>query len=426
MTVVDAASRTFSSLRRHRNYRLWFFGQMTSLTGTWVQNVAFAWYVISVTNSGVATGVLMACQFTPQMLLGMFGGSIADRFNQRKTLIFTQSSSLLVAAAITLISLTGHLSVPIVDAAAALYGLIQVADAPARQAFTMQMVGREELPNAVALNMSLFNTSRALGPGIGGVLIAVAGLTVCFLVNALSFLGVLIALVMMRPHELYAPKRKKTEASGARQVTEGMRYAWHQPDVRLTLGLILVVAMVSMNFQTLLPVLAKKTIHGGPETFGWLTAAFGIGAIIGGLTAALVARPRWPLLLGAGFFYSVALLVLAPQTTVLPAAVALFACGIGFALYGAQSNATVQLSTPDHLRGRVMALYVFFFIGTTPLGSLLAGWLADHSTGLAFGVCGVTGLVAISIGALTKTNYRLPRRRLVITSPDPASSVMRE
>jgi MFS family permease len=401
-----AAARTFVSLKQHRNYRLWFAGQIVSLTGTWVQNVAFAWYVISVTNSALATGVLIACQFTPYLLFGLFGGGIADKRDVRKILVITQSANLVVAAVTATVSITGHLSVLFVDIAAVLIGVVQVFDSPARQSFTVQMVGRKELPNALALNMSLFNTSRAIGPGIGGVLLATAGVSVCFVVNALSFLAVLVALLMMNSAELFRPVRS---VNAAVKFTAGMAHAWRHRDTRMSLALLLVVSTLGFNMQTLLPVLAKKTILAGPATFGWLLSAFSVGAIGGGLVVAAIARPRWKVLLGAGSVYALGLIALAPMRTVLPALIALFIAGVGFAIYGTMSNATVQLNSPDHLRGRVMAIYAYFFLGTTPIGALISGWLADRSTALAFEVTGGISLAAVLTVVVIRYRGSAPR-----------------
>jgi MFS family permease len=410
----SAASRTFVSLKQHRNYRLWFVGQITSLTGTWVQNVAFAWYVISVTNSALATGLLIACQFTPYLLFGLFGGGLADNRDVRKILVFTQSGSLLIAAATALVSITGHLSVPYVYVAAILLGFVQVLDAPARQSFTVQMVGREELPNALALNMSLFNASRVIGPGFGGILLATTGVSVCFVVNAFSFLAVLIALLMMNPGQLFRPVRSPQHV----KFTAGMAHAWRHKDTRLALGLLLVVSTLGFNMQTLLPVLAKKTILAGPSTFGWLLSSFSVGAIGGGLIAAGLTRPRWKLLLGSGAVYSLGLIALAPLRTVGPAAIALLVAGFAFAIYGTMSNTTVQMNTPDHLRGRVMAVYAYFFLGTTPIGALFSGWLADRSTALAFEVTGGISLLAVLVAiAIRKYSFAPPKLKSTGVAP---------
>jgi MFS family permease len=414
MSPRSAASRTFVSLKQHRNYRLWFAGQITSLTGTWVQNVAFAWYVISVTNSALATGFLIACQFTPYLLFGLFGGALADKRDVRKILVFTQSSSLLVAAAIAVVSITGHLSVVLVDLTAIVLGFVQVLDAPARQSFTVQMVGRDELPNALALNMSLFNTSRVIGPGFGGILLATAGISVCFVVNALSFLAVLVALMMMNPKQLFRPVRPAQNV----KFTAGMAHAWRHKDTRLALGLLLVVSTLGFNMQTLLPVLAKKTILAGPSTFGWLLSSFSVGAIGGGLIAAGLTRPRWKLLLGAGAVYSLGLVALAPLRAVGPAVIALLIAGFAFAIYGTMSNTTVQMNTPDHLRGRVMAIYAYFFLGTTPIGALFSGWLADRSTELAFVVTGGISFVAVLVAmAIRKYSVSSPELKSRTVAP---------
>jgi MFS family permease len=393
-------ARTFTSLRKHRNYRLYFSGQVVSVTGTWVQNVAQAWLVIELTHSPVAVGFLAVCQFGPFALFGLLGGALVDRLDYRRTLLATQSAMMATAAALGTLALLHVAQVWMVDVIAACYGLVQVVDMPARQSFTIQMVGRRELPNAVALNSSLFNASRVVGPGLGGILIATAGVGVCFLVNAASFLAALASLRLMRTEELHPVQRAGRGSSMLANIREGLAYARQTPSVRLVLAMLLIVATIGINFNVLLPVLASGTLHLGAEAFGLLSASFGAGALAGALVSASLSRARLPLVIAAAGGFGAFELLLAFQGSVIGASIALALVGICFSLYTANSNASLQLVVPDQLRGRVMSLYAYVFIGTAPLGGLFAAWMAQHGgTRLAFVVAGAASLVAAAYGA---------------------------
>lgn len=393
--------RTFASVARHRNYRLWFIGQAVSVSGTWVQTVAQSWLILQLTHSAGAVGIMAACQFGPFAVLGLLGGVISDRLDNRRTLIFTQAASMVCAAALAVLALTHLAVVWEVDVLAALNGLVVVLDTPSRQAFTVQMVGRRELPNAVALNSSLFNASRIIGPGIGGLIIATAGVGLCFLVNAASYLAVLAALLLMRPGELHTVERSPAGQSMVRGLRDGLAYAWATPPVLLVLCLMLVVATVSINFNVLLPVLASNTLHAGPEAFGAVTACFGAGALVGALLSATMARASWPVLLGGAATLGAAELVLAPQHSLVPALLILAVLGAAFSLFTSNSNSTLQLHVPDRLRGRVLSLYAYVFFGTAPLGGVLTGWLAQRGgTSVAFLIAGGTAVLAAAAGAV--------------------------
>ncbi|HEY2705739.1 MAG TPA: MFS transporter [Candidatus Dormibacteraeota bacterium] len=415
---------TFASVRRHRNYRLWFFGQVVSVTGTWVQNVAQAWLVLQLTHSAGAVGVLAACQFGPFAVLGLLGGVISDRLDNRRTLVATQAASMLCATLLAVLALTHVAVVWEVDAVAALSGLVMVMDTPSRQAFTMQMVGRRELPNAIALNSSLFNASRIMGPALGGLIIASAGVGLCFLINAGSYLAVLAALLLMRREELHPVARSETRTSVLRGLREGLAYAWVTPPVLLVLLIMLAVATVSINFNVLLPVLASHTLHAGPEVFGALSAAFGAGALAGALLSATRGRASWPVLLGGAATLGAGELLLAPQRSLIPAAIILAVIGVAFSLFTSNSNATLQLVVPDHLRGRLLSLYAYVFFGTAPLGGVLTGWLSQRGTTPALLAAGGTAVAAAAAGTLVWRRVLAPGRRARSRPvPEPAGEV---
>ena len=385
-----AGRRTFASLRIHHNYRLFFGGQVVSLAGTWMQNVALAWFVVELTSSPLAVGFLAFCRFLPFTLFGLVSGVLADRLDNRRMVIGTQTASMLVSIALAALAFSGAAEAWHAYTLAALGGTALVFDAPGRHALTFQMVGRAELPNAIALNATLFNASRLMGPAIAGFVIATAGVAACFAVNAVSFLAVLASLLLMREDELVQLEREErpTLVAGVR---EGVAYVLHSPRLRLLLAMTTVVSTVGFNFHVLVPVLASETLHAGPEVFGLLSAAFGGGALVGALLTAALGRASWKVLLLGNAGFAVTLLALAPQRNAVLAGALLFVIGACFTLWTSNSQSILQLTAPDHLRGRVLSLYLFAFAGLAPLGSLFAGWLAEvGGTELAFGLAGAS------------------------------------
>jgi len=409
---LRAQRRTWSSLRKHRNYRLFFSGQVVSVTGTWMQNIAAAWLVLELTGSPIAVGVLMLCQFLPATALGLVGGVIVDRLDVRRVVIVTQAASMVLAATLAGLTLGGVVEVWHVYLLTGLRGVSLVFDHPARQQLTFQMVGRDELPNAVALNSGLFNGARVIGPALGGAVIAGAGPGAAFLINAVSFLAVLASLRLIRPAELRPLDRgddPPTLVDGSREAFAFLRRV---PLAGVVLGTVLLVTTLSFNFNVLLPVLAKRTLEEGPEAFGVVTACFGAGALVGALLAAAISRASPKLLLAGVAGFGVAQLALAPQTTLAAAAPFLFASGLAFTIWTSNANSTLQLATPDRLRGRVMGLYFFAFNGAGPAGGMLAGWLAAvGGTALAFTVAGSTALV-VTAGAAVVLGRRFEGARL--------------
>jgi MFS family permease len=411
--LLALQARTFASLRKHRNYRLFFTGQVISLSGTWMQNIALAWLVVELTHSPVALGILAFCRFGPFTIFGLFAGVLADRFDNRRLVMTTQAAAMCVSIALAILALTDSATVWAAYALAFLGGTTFVFDAPGRHAMTFQLVGRDELPNAVALNASLFNASRTVGPAIAGVVIAVAGVGVCFVINAFSFLAVLTALAMMRKEELHPVEREETPPPLLRSIRDGIGYVRRSPRVRLLIGAVAVISLISLNFNVLLPVLASETLDVGPEGFGILTAAFGLGALGGALLSAALSRASWKLLvLGMGGF-GIAQLALAPQKTLVVACVLLFAAGISFTLWMSNTQSILQLTSPDHMRGRVLSLWLFAFAGSAPLGGLVAGWLTDiGGTALSFTVGGIASLMVAGVMLARPWQSVVPAGRL--------------
>lgn len=399
MTTLAFAlrARTFRSLRRHRNYRIFFTGQLVSLAGTWMQNVALAWLVIELSGSAIAIGALAFWRFDPFTVFGLMAGVVDDRFESRKLVMATQAGAMAVSIALAIVTLTGTATLPIVYILAALGGIALAFDAPGRQSLTFQMVGPRELPNAVALNSGLFNGSRIIGPAIAGVVIAAVGTGLCFVVNAMSFLAVLAALAIVREEEL-----RPVERDPSARIIDGLRrafaYAWGDRQLRLILTVVTLVSTVGFNFHVLVPLLAADTLHVGPEGFGLLSAAFGVGALAGALTAATFRGASWRLFAVGAMSFGVLVLLLAPVQNAYLAGLILVGIGISFTLFTANANALIQLAAPDHLRGRLIGIYLFAFLGLAPVGGLFAGWLAEiGGTSLAFAVAGVVSLATIVV-----------------------------
>jgi MFS family permease len=403
-----ASARTFVSLKRHHNYRLFFFGQLTSVAGTWMQNIALAWVVVQLEphSRGLALGALAMCRFGPFTLLGLAAGVVTDRFDNRRTVIVTQSVQMFFSAVLAVVTLVGHVHLWQIYVIAALSGVALVFDAPARQNLTFQLVGRDELPNAVALNSSLFNTARIFGPALAGVLIAAFGAGWCFAINAASFLAVLGSLLAMRVSELFplADRRRPTLWRGTR---EGFRYARRNRTVWVILMMMVIFSSICFNFNILLPLLAKNTLSAGPRTFGIISACFGAGALIGALSAAAIARARWRVMFIGAAGFGITELLIAPVHSTALAGALLFVCGVFFTSYTATSNTAIQLASPDYIRGRVLGLYYYAWNGLAPLGAILVGWMCDRGgTELAFGVGGISALAMTALGAVAVTRPR--------------------
>jgi MFS family permease len=392
--------RTFASLA-HRNYRLYFAGQVVSVTGTWMQNIAMAWLVLALTHSPVAVGLLALCQFLPFTVFGLFAGVIVDRFDVRRLVIGTQAVSMVLAFALAVPTLLGYATPELIYVLAALRGTVLVLDAPSRQALTFRMVGPRELPNAVALNSSLFNGARVVGPALGGAVVALAGAGVCFAFNAVSFLAVLAGLLLMRTDELLPAERGDTRPRLLAGTREALGYVRRTPQAGTVLILVAIVSTFAFNINVLLPVLTKNTLNAGPATFGIVTGCFGGGALTGALFSAALARASMRIFLLGMTAFGLAELFLAPLRTAPAAGAMLFCLGLSFTMWTSNANSTLQLAAPGHLRGRVVGLYYYAFNGAGPAGGIISGWLASvGGTELAFAVGGGVTLVSVAVAAL--------------------------
>ncbi|MCA9727983.1 MAG: MFS transporter [Candidatus Eisenbacteria bacterium] len=365
----------------HRNYRLFWIGQVVSLFGTWMQSVAQSWLVLELTHSTFQVGLVVALQFTPILIFGLFAGVIVDRLDKRRALVVTQTLAAAQAAALAILTVTGAVRVEHVMLLAALLGTVNALDMPMRQAFVTEMVGRRDVMNAVALNSSAFNIARIIGPAIGGVLIGLAGVATAFFVNAVTFVAVIGALLMMRREELHPVERaaKETVWSGLRG---GLGFVRRTPVVYVSILLVGIVATFGMNFNVILPGMARDIFRIGSTGFGLLMSSIGVGSLVAGLFLAFFQRvdPVRLMVQGAlGFSVLSLAFAFSPHFAGL-AWVILNLVAIGFCTIcmTATANTNLQRTAPDALRGRVMSVYITIFAGTMPLGSLFAGWLASR------------------------------------------------
>jgi predicted MFS family arabinose efflux permease len=384
---------------RSRNYRLFFGGQFVSLIGTWMQIVAQSWLVLELTDSAVAVGIVTALQFGPMLIGGVWGGLIADRLNKRKILLTTQTLFVVEASALALLVATGTVQLWHVYALAFTYGVIQVIDVPARQVFVQEMVGRDDVMNAVSLNSAIFNVARMAGPAIAGLLIANVDIALCFVANAFSFLAVLIALALMRPDELYI--HHEVAEKGRGQIRAGIRYVMSKPDLLLPIVLMGVVSTLGLNFQIVLPVLAKRTFHGDVTTFGTLSAVFAFGSLLGAMYAATRKHPTRRLLVMSAIAFGALELMAAFAPTLGVAYLAFPTVGLAGMLFISTANSTVQLNSSPVMRGRAMSLFSLVLLGSTPIGGPIIGWISETwSPRAALAVGGAATLAAaLMVGA---------------------------
>jgi MFS family permease len=412
--LKQIADTTFRSLRI-RNYRLYFVGQIISVSGTWMQSVAQAWLVVRYLaprgEAGVDLGITMALQFLPMLLFGAWGGLVADRLDKRRLLYATQVAGGVLALVLgILVSVgpgpAGAARLWEVYLLALLLGVVNLFDNPARQTFVIEMVGKADLPNAVSLNSIVMNGARVIGPAIAGVLIATVGLGVCFLVNAASYVSVIAALALMRRGELQ-PAQRVARAKG--QLRAGLRYAWRTPNLRDPLVLVFVVGLLAYNFTVLLPLLARDTFHGGAGTLAALTALMAGGAVVGGLVVANRGKPNIHRLTAIGMVFGVLIAAVALSPTLTSASVLIVLMGALSIAFIATANATIQLRVEPTMRGRVMALYAIGFLGTAPIGAPLVGWIAQTSSPRVALLVGAGATVVAS--AFTSVRHRHEHRR---------------
>ena len=393
--MAGVLRRTFASFEV-RNFRLFIFGQGLSMCGTWMQVIGVSWLVLKLTHSGTQIGFVVAAQFLPILLLGVWGGVVADRFDKRRILYFTQTAAGLLALVLGLLVISGHIHLWMVYALAAGLGLVTVIDSPTRQTFVIEMVGRERLKNAVTLNSTIVNGARIIGPSIAGVLILTVGIGQCFLINAASYIAVLIALAMMDKSELHTTPRSERVRG---QIRAGLRYVWGVPRLRSTLIMMFIIGTFAYEFPVILPLFATVTLHGNAGTYAALTAAMGIGSVAGGLYAASRNSIGQKQLIWTAVLFGCGILLAAAVSGLVAPIIVLGLVGALSVLFISVGNTTLQLTSDPTMRGRVMSLWTIAFLGTTPIGGPIIGAIADHTNprvGLAAG--GVSALLAAGLG----------------------------
>lgn len=399
-------ARQFSSLSIY-NYRVYFFGQMTSLVGTWMQTTAQAWLVLRITGSPFALGAVTTLQFLPITLFTLFGGVFADRLPKRRILMTTQSLAMVQAFVLGTLVATDTVQLWHIYLLALTLGTVNAFDGPVRQSFVVELVGRDQLVNAVALNSSIFNVARIVGPAVAGISIGLIGLPLAFFANAGSFVAVLIAYVAMRPGEFAAVPKRQATGSVLAQVGEGIKYSWRTPTVLFLFILLAFMGTFGFNFTVIIPLVAEFALKVGPGKFGLLTSAMGLGSLISALMlAALGQASSRVLLVAASAFVLIFALVAASEWFWLTAAL-LVALGIAAVAFSTTINTTLQLTVPDHLRGRVMSIFFLLFAGSTPIGGWLTGTFAEivgvrATLGVEAGIC--------AVGVCVAYTYRLMHR----------------
>jgi MFS family permease len=409
--VPPAPRRRLLGALRHRNYRLFFGGQLVSTIGTWMQSIAQPWLVLQLTHSAVLVALVLAVQNLPILVAGPFGGLVADRYPKRRVLQVTQAAFMVPALFLFVVTMTGQAQYWMVLLAAMAWGIIQVVDVPTRQAFSIEMVGRDDLMNAIALNSAAWNGAAVVGPTVAGLLIAVIGVPLCFLVNGLSYVAVIVSLTLMSnlPSLVGGPDRQPA----FQRMREGAHYLQRDP---LVGGMLLVVAAFSlfaMNRLTLIPLFADGVLRAGAAGFGFLMAALGLGALTGGLSLALFPRPAsgrrqfWVGILWAASVFAFSFSRSMPVSLAL-----LFVAGVGQTWFLATANTRIQMATPDRLRGRVMAFYAQAMMGVGPLGAMQAGVLAS-----IFGAPAAMWVGAAACGLLI-TGVRIWHQAVFTLEPD--------
>ncbi len=390
--------RTFASLATP-NYRRWFTGQAVSLTGTWMQTVAQSWLVYELTGSASLLGAVIAVQTLPTLVLGPYGGVVADRLDKRRLLIGLQSAMGVQALALGLLTVTGTVALWQVFVLAGLLGLNRAFESPARQAFVLEMVGPDDLRNAVSLNSVLTNVARAFGPAVAGVVITAGGTGVCFLVNAASFVAVVTSLLRMDTSTI-SPSEPAPRAPG--QLRAGLAYVRRTPELAVPLVMMALVGCLAYEFQVVLPVVAAESFGGDAGTYGFLTAAMGVGAVAGGLVVAARGRTGTPALVRTAVAFGVALVAAAVAPVLWTELVAMGLVGAVSVAFLSQGNSTLQLASAPEMRGRVMGLWSVAFLGSTPVGGPIAGWVSEQfggRAGLALGAAAC--LAAAGLGVVT-------------------------
>lgn len=389
--------RGFGALRS-TPFRWYFGGQIASASGTFVQQTAIGWLVLEMTGSASSLGLVLAAGGLPPLIAGPWGGVVADRFDLRRLLLCTQVLSALLAAVLWAAAATGHATVPAVIAITVAAGVVQIVDSPARQAFVAQLVPPGDLASAASINGVIMNGAKVVGPAVAGVLISTLGTTPCFAVNAVSYVAVIVALLAIRPLGAATPQRK----SGG--LVDGLRHAMSRQQLCLPLTMMALVGLLAFNFGVVLPVLASQTFHGDGGTYSLMSTVLSIGSVIGSLAVGLVPHPRRIYLVAASLAFGVTLALTAAAPTLVTACAGLVVTGVAAFCFVTLASTALQLHSAPGYRGRIMALWVFVYMGTTPIGSIVSGWVCSAAGARAALLVGAAAcLVAAGIAAAVRT-----------------------
>jgi MFS family permease len=397
---IKQVSLAFPALQ-NKNYKAYFSGQMISLIGTWLQIVSQGWLVLQLTNSALQIGIIAALSTLPSLFLTLFGGVIVDQFPKRKILLATQTASMILAFTLGILTLAGLVTVWMIGITAFLLGIVTAIDSPARQAFVSEIVTKEQLPSAIALNSGIFNAARVLGPSVAGVLIALIGAGGAFLVNGLSYIAVLVALLWMKV-ELPA-ERKKLHAIEA--IKAGIIYSFAHPIIRTLIIFTGVSSVFGWSYTTLMPLIAQNTFHLGAAGLGYMYAASGLGSLLATILIATFSKKISAeiFILGGSILFAISLILFSYTTHLLPGLILLFLTGLGLLSQFAMMNTVIQSLVISEMRGRVISIYILMFIGLTPVGNIGAGWMAEH---LGLEVTMRTGALVILVFSSVILYYR--------------------
>ncbi len=405
--LADEVRKTFASMHISRNFRLFFVGQLISVTGTWVNWTAGAVLVLELTDSGVALGIEAALLFLPVLLFGVYAGSLADRFDKRRILVWSNAGYAVLAAVQFALVATGVVEIWMVFVIAFLTGLILAIEPPTRQSFYVELVGEQHITNAISLNSAVFTGTRVLGGALAGLMIHTFGLWSPFFLDAVSYIGVIVALLAMRTDELHVQRKAEREPG---LVRAGLRYVWSSQALRVPLVVMLLVYLFTFNFSVVIPLHAYRTYQGGPMEIGWFYAALGLGAFLGAIAMAnRQTEPTLGRLAGFSVAFGVLLGVAGRAPTFVLAAIAMVPVGYASMLFAITANSTLQRFTRADMRGRVMALYTTIFLGSTAIGGPITGWVAETWDAPATLVA--SGAVAVGAGL-----FALRARRTAMAS----------
>jgi MFS family permease len=361
----------------NRNYQLFFAGQLVSLSGTWLQVVAQGWLVFELTDSAFLVGVIAALATIPSLLFTLFGGVIVDRYPKKTVLIYTQATAMILAFILGILTALNVITIREIGGLAFLLGCVNAVDAPARQAFVVEMVGKDMLPSAISLNSGIFSAARVVGPGVAGILITIVGAGGAFVVNAFSYIAVILALMAMNV-EPFVPKK---HLHPLKAIKEGLTFSFTHPVIRVLLIFVGVFSVFGWSYTTIMPVIAKQIFHVGPMGLTYLYVAFGLGAVVAILVASLLSKKvsSFTFIIGGNTLFAVSLILFTYTLNFRLALGLLFLSGIGLILQFSMMNTTIQNMVPDEARGRVMSIYVLMFLGLSPFGSFEIGWLSEKA-----------------------------------------------